>query len=575
MLFSQLFPKPIKNGKKYDSPNATFLINGGFIDQVMAGVYTFLPLGQRVLAKIENIVRQEMDKIGQEVFMPAIVPTKLWEDTNRINTIDVLFQVTGANKPSRTRNDATYILNCTHEDVITPMVKKFNTSYKDFPFSLYQIQTKFRNEPRAKSGILRGREFRMKDLYSFHTSEENLLKYYHDEAKPAYVEIFKKLGLGEHTVIALASGGDFTENFSHEFQTICDAGEDTLFYSKKTDTYYNREVAPSRAPTLNENDTEMKPLQDVETKGITGVEELVKHMKVPIEKTVKTMLYENDRSEVIAAAVRGDYDINENKLRKVTGSKKIWLASPEVVKTATGAELGYAGILNLSKDVKIVVDDALKELKNFEMGANRTNYHSINVNWGRDLPEPDQFYDIKVAKEGDLDPEDGKEYQVYTAAEVGNIFPLNTKFSDALNYTYTDENGEQQIVYMGSYGIGTSRVMGVLVEKFHDDKGIIWPIQVAPFHVHLVGIDMVDKEIKKKAQDIYEKLQKEGIEVLFDDRVDVSPGAKFGDADLIGIPIRLVVSKRTGDKIEFKMRQEKDSELLNYDEVLKKIKKLM
>lgn len=574
MLFSKLFPKPIKNGKKYDSPNATFLINAGFVDQVMAGVYTFLPLGQRVLSKIEKIVREEMDKIGQELFMPSIVPTKIWEDTNRINTIDVLFQVNGANELSKLRNDATYILNCTHEDVITPLSKKFNTSYKDFPFALYQIQTKFRNEPRAKSGVMRGREFRMKDLYSFHTSEEDLMRYYHEEAKPAYVEIFKKLGLGEHTVIALASGGDFTENFSHEFQTICDSGEDTLFYSEKTDTYYNREVAPSKAPTFQENDTEMKPLEDVETKGVTGVPELVKHMKVPIEKTVKTMIYENDRDEVIAAAVRGDYDINENKLKKVTNSKKIWLASPEVVKTATGAEIGYAGLLNLSKEVIIIVDDSLEEMKNFEMGANRTDFHSINVNWERDLEKPDTFYDIKIAKEGDLDPEDGKKYKVMTAAEVGNIFPLNTKFSTALDYTFTDENGAQQIVYMGSYGIGTSRVMGVLVETFHDEKGIIWPMQVAPYHVHLIGIDLADKEIKSKAFDIYHKLQKENIEVLFDER-DLSPGNKFGDADLIGIPVRLVVSKRTGDKIELKMRSEKETEMLSYEEVLKRIKSLM
>jgi prolyl-tRNA synthetase len=574
MLFSKLFPKPIKNGKKYDSPNATFLINGGFVDQVMAGVYTFLPLGQRVLSKIENIVRTEMDKIGQEMFMPSIVPTKIWEDTNRINTIDVLFQVNGANKLSQLRNDATYILNCTHEDVITPLSKKFNTSYKDFPFALYQIQTKFRNEPRAKSGIMRGREFRMKDLYSFHTSEKDLMRYYHEEAKPAYIEIFKKLGLGEQTVIALASGGDFTENFSHEFQTICESGEDTLFYSKKTDTYYNREVAPSKAPEFKDSDSNMKELQDVETVGVSGVSELVKHMNVPIEKTVKTMLYENDRDEIIAAAVRGDYDINENKLKKVTNSKKIWLASPEVVKSATGAEIGYAGLLNLSKEVIIVVDDSLENSKNFEMGANRTNYHSVNVNWERDLEKPEQFYDIKIAKEGDLDPEDGKEYNVFAAAEVGNIFPLNTKFSDALNYTFKDENGEQQIVYMGSYGIGTSRVMGVLVETFNDEKGIIWPMQVAPYHVHLIGIDLADEDIKKKAFDIYEKLQKEGIEVLFDDR-DLSPGNKFGDADLIGIPVRLVVSKRTEGKIEFKMRSEKETELLGYDEVLKKIKKML
>lgn len=574
MLFSKLFPKPIKQGKKYDSPNATYLINGGFIDQLMAGVYTFLPLGQRVLAKIENIVRREMDKIGQEVFMPSIAPTKIWEDTNRINTIDVLFQVTGANEPSRKKNDATYILNCTHEDVITPLAKRFNTSYKDFPFALYQIQTKFRNEPRAKSGILRGREFRMKDLYSFHTSEEDLQRYYHEEAKPAYIETFKKLGLGDHTVIALASGGDFTENFSHEFQTLCDSGEDILFYSKKTDTYYNREVAPSHAPKINEADKEMKTMEDVKGEGIIGVSELAKFLKIPIEKTTKTMLYENEKSEVIAAAVRGGYDINEGKLKKVTGSKKIKLASKDTVNKVTNAEVGYAGILNLPKDVKIIWDESTKDRLNFEMGANKTHYHSINVNFGRDVETPKEFYDIKITKEGDLDPEAGEPYKVHKAAEVGNIFPLNTKFSEALNYKLTDENGEQKIVYMGSYGIGTSRVMGVLVEKFHDEKGIIWPAQVAPFLVHIVGLDLDTEEVHKKAMDMYSELQKDGIDVLLDDRVGVSPGGKFADADMIGNPIRLVISKRTGENIEFKKRSDSKAEVISKEETLNRIKEV-
>lgn len=574
MLFSRLFPKPIKQGKKYDSPNATYLINGGFIDQVMAGVYTFLPLGQRVLTKIENIVRREMDKIGSEMLMPSISPTKMWEDTKRINTIDVLFQVTGANEASRKKNDATYILNCTHEDVITPLAKRFNTSYKDFPFALYQIQTKFRNEPRAKSGIMRGREFRMKDLYSFHTSEEDLQRYYHEEAKPAYVESFKKLGLGDHTVIALASGGDFTENFSHEFQTLCDSGEDTLFYSKKTDTYYNREVAPSHAPEFKDTETELKPLQEVETKGITGVDKLTKFMNVPIQKTVKTMIYVNEKNEVIAAAVRGDYDINDGKLKKASGSKKLSLATPEIVKKVTNAEVGYAGLLNLPTDVKIMIDDSLEKMVNFEMGANKTDYHSINVNFGRDLDTPQKFFDIKTAKEGDIDPESGEPYKVHKAAEVGNIFPLNIKFSEALDYKYTDEKGEQKIVYMGSYGIGTSRVMGVLVEKFHDDRGIIWPAQVAPFLVHLICLDMDTEEVRKKATDMYNELQKNGIDVLFDDRVGVSPGGKFADCDMIGNPIRLVISKRTGDTIEFKKRNETKAEVISKEETLKRIKEV-
>ena len=574
MLLSQLFPKPIKNGKKYESPNATYLINGGFIDQVMAGVYTFLPLGTRVLSKIETIVRQEMNKISQELFMPSIVPKQLWEDTNRINTIDVLFKVNGANDLSRLRNNAEYILNCTHEDVITPIAKRFALSYKDFPIALYQIQTKFRNEPRAKSGIMRGREFRMKDLYSFHTSEEDLLRYYNDVAKPAYVQTFKALGLGDVTVIALASGGDFTDKFSHEFQTICDSGEDTVFYDTKNDVYYNREVTPAQAPKVTYQDPEMLPLEDVSGEGIIGVKELSEFLKIPVEKTTKTILFETETGQIIAAAVRGGYEIDEGNLKKIIGCKSLKFASVKTVEKVTNAKVGYAGLLNLPKEVTVYMDESMKDRLNFEMGANKTNYHTINVNFGRDLALPERFYDLKVTKDTDLNPETGLPYEVSKAAEVGNIFPLQTKFSEPLNYTFKDEKGEQKIVWMGSYGIGTSRVMGVLVEKFHDERGIIWPIQVAPYHVHLIGLDLSDTVIKEKIMNVYNELQKEGIEVLFDDR-DQSAGAKFADADLIGIPVRLVVSKRTGDKIEYKLRKEKDSQMLELEQIIKEVKKLI
>lgn len=411
MLYSKLFPKIEKTTKKYESPNATFLTNGGFINQVMAGVYTFLPLGVKVLAKIENIVRDEIGKIGQEVLMPALTPVKLWEDTERLEKVDVLFKAGGANKISVERNSTEYILNPTHEEVITPLAKEFIKSYKDLPLALFQIQTKFRNEPRAKSGILRGREFRMKDLYSFHTSEEDLLKFYNNKAIPCYEKIFKRLGIGDETVITLASGGDFTEKNSHEFQTICENGEDEIYQNKETGVYYNKEIV--------------------------------------------------------------------------------------------------------------------------------TDY------------SPDK-------------------YDVFKASEVGNIFPLNVKFSKQLNFTVKDEGGKDTLVYMGCYGIGTSRIMGVLVEKFHDERGIIWPKQVSPFDIHLVGLDMHEEDVKNKAFEIYNYLKAQNIDVLFDDRVDVRAGEKFADSDLIGIPIRLVISKRTGQKVEFKKRSEKESALMDLDEVVRK-----
>ncbi len=569
MRQSKLFTKTDKNAKEFESMNATLLQKGAFIKQVMAGVYEFLPLGLKVLAKIENIVRDEMDQIGNEVLMPAIAPKELWEKTGRLEKVDVLFKASGANAASVQKNNAEYVLNSTHEEIVTPLAQSFNQSYKDFPFAIYQIQTKFRNEPRAKSGLLRGREFRMKDLYSFHTSEEDLKRYY-EIAKQSYINVFNRVGLGDDTVIALASGGDFTKDFSHEFQTRTESGEDIIFYSKKLNTYFNREVAPSKAVSLNDEGEEIKEREDVVGKGIIGVQELADFLKIPVEKTTKTLIYETDKGDVIAVAVRGGYDVDEGKLLKILDTKSIKLASPEVVTKVTGAEVGYAGILNLPKEVKIYIDESVVNRKNFECGANKTDYHSININFGRDIPEPEKVYDFKVAKEGDMHPETGEVYEVFRAAEVGNIFPLNTKFSEAFDYKYTDENGKEQIVYMGCYGIGTSRIMGVLVEKFHDEKGIIWPEQVAPFKVHLISV-RTDDDGFRKSEALYNELTEKGIEVLWDDRAGVSAGEKFADADLIGIPWRLVISAKTGEQIEAKKRNESEAKLISKEELFQEL----
>ncbi|NTU46313.1 proline--tRNA ligase [Candidatus Roizmanbacteria bacterium] len=567
MLYSKQFAKTNKNAKEFESKNATLLIKAGFIDQVMAGVYIYLPLGVRVLSKIETIIREEMDKIASEVFMSSLAPQAIWEQTKRLHTIDVLMKTTPANDVSKAKNDNEYVLSPTHEDMVTPLAQKFYKSYKDFPFAVYQIQTKFRNEPRAKSGLLRCREFRMKDLYSFHTSEADLLTFY-EKAKEAYWNVFNRIGIGPFTKIVLASGGDFTRNFSHEYQTLCSAGEDTIFYAKSKDIAYNREIAPSEAPKIEQSE-EIAPLEEVPGEGIIGVEALAQFLKIPVEKTTKTILFETETGTVVAAAVRGDYEINELKLLKVLGCQSLKLASAATVKRVTNAEIGYAGILNLPADVTVIMDDSLQGRVNFEMGANKTNYHSINVNFERDLQLPSQFYDIKLAKQGDLYPETGEEYEVLKMAEVGNIFPLETKFSKAFDYRYLDENGKEQPIYMGSYGIGPSRVMGVLVEVFSDEKGLVWPESVAPYQVHLVGLDLKDETVRAYAFEVYEILGKQGIEVLFDDRIDVTAGAKFADADLIGIPHRLVVSRRLEKKIEYKKRTEKESKIIELEDVKK------
>jgi len=572
MKFSKMLTKMLKSSKTFDSINATYLTRGGFIDQTMSGVYSYLPLGWRVLHKIENIVREEMDTIAEEVFLPSMVPFDIWQTTGRIDSVDVLMKAVPANAMSKERNDAEYILNCTHEDTITPIAKKFATSYRELPKAVYQIQTKFRNEARAKAGILRGREFRMKDLYSFHASVEDFKRYY-EKSKEVYMSAFKRLGLGKDTVIAAASGGDFTDDYSHEFQTKCEAGEDTLFYVSSTQETFNKEIAPAKAVKLSK-DTKQKPLEKVFGEGIIGVDDLCKFMGITPEETTKTLIFETENGPIICS-IRGDYDVNELKLKKVAGVKSLKLASEKVVKKVTGSIIGYAGVYNLPKGIPVYIDDSSADLVNFETGANEAHYHMKNMNWDRDVKRPAKFYDIKVAKVGDIYPETGEVYDTFRAAEVGNIFPLYTRFSDAVGYKYTDDKGNLQPVYMGSYGLGTTRVMGVLVEKFHDDKGIIWPIQVAPYIVHLVTLGE-STEVMELATRVYDNLLKNKVEIVWDDRTSVSAGEKFTDADLIGCPIRLTISARSLEKngVEIKARSRAESKIISEVEVLKSVETL-
>lgn len=559
MRQSQLFTKTRKEfAKDEESINSKLLIKAGFIDKLMAGVYTFLPLGLRVLNKIENIIREEMNAVNsQEILMPALQPKEIWETTNRWD-MDVLFKSKGVGNKD-------YAFGPTHEEVITPLVQKFTLSYKNLPKSIYQIQSKFRDEARAKSGLLRGREFRMKDMYSFHTTEEDLNEYY-DIAAGAYENIWQRLSLGDITLKTFASGGVFSK-YSHEYQTICETGEDTIFSVPSKNLTFNKEIAPSKAPVFDNSNEEEKPMENVKGEGLIGVEPLAEFLKIPVEKTTKTILFENEKGDVIAAAVRGDYDVNENKLLEISNSKELKLATEETVKRVTKAEVGYAGILNLPSSVKVYIDESVANRKNFECGANKTNYHTINVNFGRDLPEPTEYYDIKIAKEGDIFPETGKVYETKKAIEVGNIFLLKTKFSDAFKMKYLDEDGKQKPVFMGCYGIGPSRLMGTLVEIFNDDKGIIWPEEVAPFKYHLINLSR-DEKVKEQAEEIYDKLVEAKQEVFFDDREEISPGEKLKDADLIGIPYRLIVSDKTKGEIEIKQRKEKTSKNISLKELL-------
>ncbi|MFO7807265.1 MAG: proline--tRNA ligase [Candidatus Moraniibacteriota bacterium] len=565
MLQSKLFPGTLKSDPKGEvSVNSRLLVRAGYIDKVMAGVYTILPLGWRTLTKIEDIIREEMEKIdGQEIFMPSLSPRENWIKTGRIEEVDVLFKTIGGNKLSRERNSTEYVLNSTHEETVTPLAKKFKFSYKDFPLALYQIQTKFRNEPRPKSGILRGREFRMKDLYSFHESEQGLLDYY-EKAKKAYMKIFDRLGLGKDTYITLASGGDFTKDFSHEFQTKCSAGEDLVFCAKKSNVCYNREIAPSLAPPQTRKE-ELRELKKVFTENTKTVEAVTNYLKEKSHRIVKTLILKKESGGFIAIALRGDYELNQEKLEKVLGGEAAKPASADEIKSNIGTDPGFIGLIGLPDNIDIYFDNSLENERNLITGANEKDYHLVNVNLGRDIEKPEKFYDLKTANEGDYYLETGEEYEAFKASEVGNIFPLNVKFSKAFNYYYTDKDGNKKLVYMGSYGVGPTRLMGVIAEKFHDERGIIWPESVAPYKAHLIAIGK-----KEDANDLYRKFQEKGVEVLYDDREGIAPGEKFADADLIGCPYRIVISEKTSKegKYELKRRNEKECKMVDENELL-------
>ncbi len=573
MRQTSLFSKTVKEVPAGEvSLNSQLLIRAGFIDKTMAGVYTYLPLGWRVLVKIENIIREEMNAIGgQEILMSALSPQWNWEKTERLEKVDVLFQAEGANQASRKKNNSVYILNSTHEEIITPIMEKYVSSYKDLPVAVYQIQAKYRNEPRPKAGLLRGREFRMKDLYSFHKNQEDLYKFY-ELTKKAYAKIFERMDIGNDTFIALASGGDFTKDYSHEFQTKCENGEDTVFKDPDSGICYNQEVAPSRV-SLENGEEDLQALEKVATPDIKTIAKLTEFLGIPKEKAVKTLLYKDEEGNFIAAALRGDYDINEEKLFRAIGFKGFRFADEGEIEKITSAKLGYSGLIGLSEDTNVYMDDSLQGLKNFAIGANETDYHYNNVNFGQDIGEPEKFYDIKETKPGDISPDSGKVYEVFKASEAGNIFPLNTKFSESFSYYYDDENGHKKPVYMGSYGMGSTRIMGVLAEKFADEKGFRWPESVAPFKVHLLQLPSKSQQVKKQAEYIYRKLKDKNIEVLYDDRQDVGAGEKFADADLIGCPYRLVVSEKMikENKIELKKRNENKERALNLEELILEI----
>ncbi|MDX9971021.1 MAG: proline--tRNA ligase [Candidatus Gracilibacteria bacterium] len=559
MRYSKLFGKTKKSvPSDKDSVNARLLTQAGFVEKLCAGVYNYLPLGLRVLKKVENIIRDEMNKAGgQELLMPVLHPISVWESTGRTKSMDeILF---------RTGPDKEFILGPSHEETITPLAGSFIKSYKDLPLSLYQIQEKFRYEARAKSGVLRGREFGMKDLYSFHTDEEDLDRYY-EIMKQAYSNVFNRCGLKSY--IIEASGGAFSDKFSHEFQIPTNAGEDTIILCEKCGFAQNLEIATGKI-TEDENTEEEKALKMIDAVHGPSVEDTANFHKVSPSKVLKSVVYEVEEVGLLGVLIRGDLSINEVKLEKYL-KKRLRPASAESLKSA-GLVPGFISPVSNPVEIPFIADHSVTNMKNFVTGANVQNFDFENVNIGRDFQIKD-FTDIVEVRNGFKCPKCESSLKEIKAVEAGNIFKLGTKFSDSFNLKYLDKDGVLKPVVMGCYGIGTTRLVGTIVEASHDEKGMIWPKNVAPYSVHLLKIGN-DDTLNEACEKLYKELSDNGIEVLYDDR-DESAGLKLNDADLIGLPLRIVLSKRTlsENKVEVKERIKDDFNLIDISEILEFVK---
>lgn len=532
------------------------MMRAALISKLAAGVYSYLPLGLKVLHNVQNIIREEMDRAGaQELLMSALLPAECYQKSGRWERFgDDMFRL-------KDRNDRDFCLGPTHEEIFTQTVIDSVHSYRDYPFTLYQMQTKYRDERRPRFGVMRTREFIMKDAYSFDTTKEGLDESY-KAMYDAYRRIFDRLGL--NYMIVDADTGAMGGSGSQEFMVISEVGEDTIAYCEDCRYSANIEKAVCVAPeTSNE---EMKDMHKVKTPNARTIDEVAAFFGKDAKSFVKTMIYNCD-GKLYAVLVRGDREINEVKLANITGAAEVALADAEDVVKITGAKVGFAGPVNLS--APIIADNEVMAMRNFIVGANETDCHIENVNPGRDFT-PEITADIRSIEEGDICPVCGKRIKTAQGIEVGHIFKLGTKYSDALGLTYRDETGEDKSVIMGCYGIGVNRCLAAVIEQNHDDNGIIWPVAVAPYKAVVVPVNVNDSVQANMAEEITKRLEDEGIEVIIDDR-DERPGVKFKDWDLIGIPVRITVGKKAGEGlVEYKLRNEAEFELLEKEEAIKK-----
>lgn len=537
------------------------MLRAGLMRKAAGGIYTYLPLGYRVLKKIMAIVREEMDAAGsQELMLPIVQPAELWKETGRWGEYgEEMFRL-------QDRHGREFCLGPTHEEIITDLVRSEVRSYRQLPLILYQIQNKYRDEIRPRYGVMRGREFIMKDAYSFDRDRAGLDVSY-QKMYEAYERIFRRVGLTTRAVLADpgAIGGDDT----HEFMVLAEAGEAEIVYCTQCDYAANVEKAQAKAvePAVDASTAEgAAPVEEIATPGVRTIAELVEFLGVPAERMIKTLIYRAD-GKPVAVLVRGDREVNEVKLARVLGGP-VEPATPELVEQATGAPVGFAGPVGL-KGVLIVADPEVLTIQGGVTGANKADAHLRNVVYGRDY-RADVVADVRVVVAGDACPRCGGTLAAARGIEVGQVFKLGTKYSKALGATYLDEKGEEQLIVMGCYGIGVSRTMAAIIEQHHDDDGICWPISVAPYHADVVVINSADPAQLEAGEAIYRALWGAGVETVLDDR-DERAGVKFKDADLIGFPFRVVVGPRSVAErtVEIKDRSTKEQWVVPFDEAVR------
>lgn len=520
------------------------MLRAGLIRKVAAGIYTYLPLGLRVIRKVEQIIREEMNRAGaQELLMPVASPAELWKETGRWNFYGkelVRF---------KDRHERDFCLGPTHEEVITDLFRREVRSYRQLPMNFYQIQTKFRDEIRPRFGLMRGREFIMKDAYSFDRDEAGARVSY-QKMYDAYCRIFTRCGLRFRPVEA--DTGLIGGTSSHEFMVLAETGEETIVYSDAGTYAANVERAEVLPPAEIDN-SPLRSLQAVSTPGCCTVEDVTAFLKITPQHLVKTLLYSTGK-ETVAVLVRGDHEANEIKIKRVLGVPDLELANAATVERVTGAPVGFAGPVGL-RDVRVVADHAIKAMRNFVVGGNQADTHYLNANWNRDFSVV-QFADLRNARPGDPSPRKDGILKATRGIEVGHVFMLGTKYSKTMHAAYLDPQGQETFAVMGCYGIGVGRTAAAAIEQNHDDKGIIWPFPIAPFHVHLLTVSQ-SASTTEAATHLYQELTDAGFEVLWDDR-DERAGVKFNDADLLGAPFQIVIGDKglTEGLVELKSRKD-------------------